>query len=129
MRFLKTKITRDQSSDTGSAIVLLLLVVAASRKREAYLFVAIALQVLNMITPQIYRPIAMIWLGISDLLGAAVSRILLSTVFLLVVTPIALLRRLLGKDSLKLHTFRASQDSAMVERNHVFVSQDLDRPY
>jgi hypothetical protein len=50
-------------------------------------------------------------------------------VFFLMVTPIAILRRLAGKDSLKLRAFKASQDSAMLERNHTFVSQDLEKPY
>jgi hypothetical protein len=129
LQFLKRKITRDQSRDTGMAMVLLLLILAASRKREGYLFVAMALHVLNMVKPQIYRPIAVIWLGLSDLLGAVVSRILLSMVFFFVVTPISLLRRLFGKDSLKLRVFKAGQGSVMVERNHTFVGEDLERPY
>jgi len=124
-----TKITTDQSRDTGMAMVLLLLILAASRKREGYLFGAMALHVLNMIKPRIYRPIAVVWLGFSDLLGAVVSRILLSIVFAFVVTPISLLRRLFGKDSLKLRVFKAGQDSVMVDRNHTFVGQDLEQPY
>jgi len=111
------------------AMVLLLLIVAASRKREGYLFVAMAVHVVNMVKPEIYRPIAVLWLGLSDLLGAVVSRILLSMVFLFVVTPISLLRRWLGKDSLKLRDFKTGQGSVMVERNHTFVSKDLERPY
>lgn len=111
------------------AMVLLLLILAVFRKREGYLFVAIAMHVTNMIVPQIYRPIAVVWLGLADLMGAVVSRILLSIVFFAVVTPIAYLRRLLGKDSLKLLAFKASRESVMVERDHVFVGQDLERPY
>lgn len=129
MKFLKRKITKDQSRDTGMAMVLLLLIVAATRKREGYLIVAMALHVVNMIWPQIYRPFAVLWLGLSDLLGAVVSKILMSIVFFAVVTPIGLIRRLAGKDSLKLRAFKASQDSVMLERNHTFVGQDLERPY
>jgi hypothetical protein len=129
MKFLKRKITKDQSRDTGMALVLLLLIVAASRKREGYLIVAMALHVVNMIWPQIYRPFAVLWLGLSDLLGTVVSKILMSIVFFAVVTPIGILRRLAGKDSLKLRAFKASQDSVMLERNHTFVGQDLERPY
>jgi hypothetical protein len=129
LRFVERKITTDQSRDTGMAMVLLLLILAASRKREGYLFVAMGLHVLNMTKPRIYRPIAVIWLGFSDLLGAVVSRVLLSVVFFFVVTPISLLRRLFGKDSLKLRVFKVGQGSVMVERNHTFVGRDLERPY
>jgi len=129
LQSLRRNVTTAQSRDTGMAMVLLFLILAVFRKREGYLFVAIAMHVTNMIVPQIYRPIAVVWLGIADLLGAVVSRILLSIVFFAVVTPIAHLRRLLGKDSLKLRAFKASRESVMVERNHVFVGQDLERPY
>jgi hypothetical protein len=129
MEFLKKKITKDQSRDTGMAVVLLLLLVFASKKREGYLLAAIILHIVNMAVPQIYKPVAVLWLGFSELLGAVMSRILLSIVFFAVVTPIAIFRRLAGKDSLKLRAFKASKDSVMVERNHTFVGRDLERPY
>ncbi len=129
MKFFKRTITRDQSRDTGMAMVLLLLILFVVRKREAFLIGAMVLHVLNMILPQIYRPIAVVWLGLSDLLGTVVSKIVLSIVFFGIVTPIATVRRLLGKDSLKLRAFKAGQDSVMVERNHRFIGADLERPY
>jgi hypothetical protein len=129
MKFLTRNITKDQSRDTGMAMVLLLLIVFATRKREGYLIGAVVLHVLNMIAPQIYRPVAVVWLGFSDLLGAVVSKVMLSIVFFGVVTPIGIFRRLAGKDSLKLRAFKASKDSVMLERNHLFVGQDLEKPY
>jgi uncharacterized membrane protein YgdD (TMEM256/DUF423 family) len=129
LQFLSRKITKDQSRDTGMAMVLLFLLVAASRKKEGYLFVAMALHVVNMTVPKVYKPIAIFWLGLSDLLGSVMSRVLLSIVFFGVVTPIGIFRRLLGRDSLKLRAFKAGKESVMVERNHTFVAQDLDAPY
>lgn len=129
LQFFSRKITKNQSRDTGMAMVLLLLIVAASRKREGYLFVAMALQILNMTVPQVYKPVAVIWLGLSDLLGSVVSRVLLSIVFFVVVTPIGMFRRLMGKDSLKLRAFKASKESVMLERNHTFVGKDLEAPF
>ena len=129
MKFFTRTITKDQSRDTGMAMVLLLLILFVARKGEEFLIGAMVLHVLNMIVPQIYRPIAVVWLGLSDLLGTVVSKILLSIVFFGIVTPIATLRRLLGKDSLKLREFKAGQDSVMVERNHRFIGVDLERPY
>ena len=129
MEFIKRKITKDQSRDTGMAMVLLLLIVFVTRKREGYLIGAMVLHVLNMIVPQIYRPVAVLWLGLSDLLGSVVSKILLSIVFFAVVTPIGILRRLFGKDSLQLRVFKASKESVMLERNHTFIRSDLERPY
>ena len=129
MHLFNSKITKDQSRDTGMGVVLLLLLLFVARKREWCLVGAIAVHVVNMIVPQVYRPIAVVWFGLSNLLGTIVSKILLVIVFFGVVTPIAVLRRLFGKDSLKLRAFKTGQDSVMLERNHVFVSTDLERPY
>ena len=129
MSLFKRNITKDQSRDTGMAMVLIFLIAAASRKKEGYLFVAMALHVVNMIVPQVYKPLGYLWFGLSDLLSMVVSKIMLSIVFFGVVTPIAILRRLSGKDSLKLRAFKGGKDSVMVERNHSFVGRDLERPY
>jgi hypothetical protein len=127
--FFKKKITKDQSRDTGMAMVLLLLLLAVSPKRHGYLIGAIVLQVVNMIVPQVFRPVAVVWLGLSNLLGEIIPKVLLSIVFFLVVTPIGILRRLIGKDALKLRVFKGSQDSVMLERNHTFIGRDLEKPY
>jgi hypothetical protein len=129
MEFIKRKITKDQCRDTGMAMVLLLLLLAVSPKRHGFLIGAIVLHVVNMIVPQLYRPVAVVWLGLSNLLGEIVPKVLLSIVFFLVVTPIGLLRRLAGKDALKLRAFKASKDSVMLERNHTFTGGDLTKPY
>ncbi len=62
-------------------------------------------------------------------MGAVVSKIMLSIVFFGVLTPIAMLRRLLGKDSLKLREFKQGKGSVMLERNHTFTGSDLQSPY
>lgn len=129
MHFFKKKITKDQSRDTGMAMVLLLLILAVPLKRQGLIFAAMAVHVLNMTAPLVYRPVAVIWLGLSELLGAIVSKILMGVVFFLLVTPIGMLRRLAGKDSLKLRVFKAGSDSVMLERNHQFTARDLIRPY
>jgi len=54
---------------------------------------------------------------------------LLSILFFGLVTPIGVLRRLFRKDSLKLREFKSSRESAMVARNHLFVAQDIEKPY
>jgi hypothetical protein len=125
----KRKISKDQSRDTGMAMVLLVLILFVTLKRKELVFGAMALHVLNMTLPQAYKPVAVVWLGLSDFLGAVVSKILMAVVFFAVVTPIGLLRRLAGKDSLKLRAFKAGEESVMVARNHMFTGEDLERPY
>jgi hypothetical protein len=121
--------TKDQSRDTGMAVVLLLLLIFLKSHRFGWLYTAMFLHVVNMIVPRIYAPVAVLWFGLSHVLGTIMSKVLLSVLFFGFVTPVGLLRRLFGKDSLKLRQFKASQDSAMVVRNHLFVAQDIEKPY
>jgi ABC-type nitrate/sulfonate/bicarbonate transport system permease component len=129
MELFNRKITKDQSKDTGMAMVLLLLLLDIRMKREGVLVAAILLHVVNMTAPRVYAPLAVLWFGLSDLLSTVVSKILLSVLFFGVVTPIAILRKLFGKDSLQLRAFRASRESVMSVRNHQFAGRDIEKPY
>jgi hypothetical protein len=57
------------------------------------------------------------------------SKILLSIVFITIVTPIGLLRRLLGKDSLQLKNFKKSKDSVFLSRDHKYTENDIAKPF
>jgi saxitoxin biosynthesis operon SxtJ-like protein len=122
-------ITKDQSKDTGMAMVLLLLLASGAFKREVLVMVAIIVLLVDMTIPRFFRPIAVLWLGFSHLLGTIVSKILLTLVFFGVVTPIGLARKLLGFDSLKLRGFKSGDDSVMIVRNHIFTGKDIEKPY
>ncbi len=129
MEMFKQKMTKDQSRDTGMAMVLLVLIFYIKTRRDGCLWAAIILHVVNMTVPRLYAPVAVLWLGLSHVLGTVMSKILLSILFFGLVTPIGLIRRLLGKDSLKLNAFKASQESAMLVKNHLFVGSDIEKPY
>jgi len=120
---------RDQSRDTGLAMVLLLLLAHATWRRDGLATAALVVLVVAMTVPLVFRPLAVVWFGLSHVLGAVMSRVLLTLVFFLIVTPVGLIRRLLGHDSLRLRAFKASDASAMRIRNHVFSGPDLEKPY
>ncbi len=123
------RMTKDQCRDTGMAMVLLLLIFSIALKRNALALDALVLQVIAMTMPRIFAPIAVVWLGLSHLIGAVMSRVVLTVIFFLVVTPIGLVRRLLGKDSLRVRAFKAGDESVMLTRNHLSSAADLERPY
>ena len=127
--FFKQPITNEQSKDTGMAMVLLLLLASAAFKRQVLITAAMIALIVDMTVPRLYRPVAVLWLGLSHLLGTVVSKILLTLVFFGVVTPIGLARRLLGIDSLKLKDFKSRENSVMVIRNHIFTGKDIEKPY
>lgn len=128
-KYFSAIITKKQSSDTGMAMVLILLIIAVLTENNIYLLISIPVLIINMTFPTFYYPIAIIWFGISHLLGTVISKILLSIVFVLMVIPVGLFRRLIGKDSLKLTQFKKSNDSVMKKRNYSFISKDIQKPF
>ncbi len=123
------KMSQKQLTDAGMALVLILLLVGFLTKNQLFYKLAIPVLVVNMIFPKIYYPFAILWFGISNLLGAVVSRIILSVVYFIFVVPIGILRRLLGKDNLILHKFKKDKTSVFRSRNIVFSPEDIKNPY
>ena len=124
-----TKISKDQARDTGMAVVLILLLISVFIQHLVYVKIAIGALILTMTFPIFYKYIAVIWLGISHLLGTFVSKILLTLVFFIVVTPVGLFRRIMGYDTMKLKEFRKKQDSVMQIRNITFTKNNIDKPF
>jgi len=120
---------RDRSRDTGLAMVLLLLIAHAATGRDGFTSAALIVLVIAMTVPLVFRPLSVAWFGFSHVLGAIMSKVLLAAVFYLIVTPVGVVRRLLGHDSLRLRAFKRSDVSVLHQRGHVFVAGDLDKPY
>jgi hypothetical protein len=129
LEFFPTRISKDQAKDTGMAMVLICLIVGFFSKNPVWVKIAIPVLVVDMVVPKLYTPVAVVWLGLSHLLGTVVSRILLSIIFFVLVMPVGLLRRILGKDSLQLRKFRKGTGSVMKVRDHVYTPADIEKPY
>jgi hypothetical protein len=127
MSFLQ--ITRDQCKDTGMALILVLMFIIYFLKYEHITIYVIGLLILNMVTPWVYRPLAVVWFGFSHLMGTIMSKLILSLVFIIVVTPVGIIRRIFCADTLKLKAFKKGSDSVLEERNHTFTGEDLFKPY
>lgn len=122
-------ISTKQAADTGMAAVLLLLLIGLFSHNNLYYKIAIPVLIMNMTFPMFYYPFAIIWLGLSQLLGTIVSKIILSIIYFILVIPVGVFRRLLGKDSLQLSQFKKGNTSVMQTRNHTFVREDIENPY
>jgi len=123
------KITPLQCRDTCLALTFLLLLIWFFTKNTGLVYAAMLLLVIGMVVPVSMKPLAWAWFGLSHLLGQVMSRVLLSIVYLLFVLPMGRIRRLFGKDSLRLTLWKQSAVSCFVERTHVFTAEDLKNPY
>ena len=123
-------ITVQMAKDTGLAIILILLILSFIFHLHTVLVIpTIVVCVITMTWPAMLKPLAILWFGLSVLLGSVVSRILLTLVFITVVTPIGLIRRISGADTLRLKQWKNGKESVFIIRNHKYSTNDLDKPY
>ncbi len=122
------KYSNDKCRDTGLALTLILLI-AIWAGNSALVGPAIIVLVLVMVAPRFFKPLAILWFALSELINTVVSKILLTIVFFLILTPIGLLRRWSGKDKMGLKKWKMDNSSAFVERNHHFSAADLEKPF
>lgn len=119
----------NQAKDTGLAVVLILLIVEYIQHPNWVIMSAMAVLVLVMTWPSLFRPLARIWLGVSHILGTIVSKVLLTIVFFTVVTPIGLVRKMFGADPMRVSLWKKGADSVFVDKNHLYKKEDIEKPY
>ena len=121
--------SRDQARDTGMALVLVSLIVFFITREIRYVTIATGLLLLDMIAPALFKPAAKVWFGLSHVLGTVMSKVILALVFFVVLTPMGLLRGLLGKDPMRVRQFKQGTDSVFRVRDHAFTPADIEQPF
>lgn len=110
-------------------MVLILLLLGFYLDKTVYFKISVVVLVIDMITPGFYKPIAVLWFGLSNILGVVVSKIVLTIIFFFVVTPVSIIRKMFGYDSLKLRKFKQNKESVFKVRNIVFTSNEMETLY
>ncbi len=121
--------TKAQARDTGMAMVLICLLFAQFGKMPKLVPLAMLILLINMIQPSVFKPLAKLWFGLSHALGTIMSKVLLSVVFFLVLTPMGLLRKMTGKDPMRVNCWKSGQESVFRVREHAFDSSDVEQPF
>ncbi len=111
------------------AMTLILLLLGVFLGNVIYFYLATVVLVIAMIYPPVFYPLAVFWFGFSGLLGTVMSTLILTLIYIALVMPVGLFRQMIGKDALQLKAFKSGANSAYVTRNHLFTSQDLEKPY
>ena len=62
--------------------------------------IGIVLMVLGATIPRVLKPVYLGWMGVAVVIGSVVTPVILTIFFFLVLTPVGLLFRLLGRDAL-----------------------------
>jgi uncharacterized membrane protein len=119
------EINKKQSVEFGLVTILVTNLLAIYFKQSYFVFAALFLTLITLIVPTVFNPFAAFWFWLSNILSSTGSRVLLTIVFFIVVTPVGLIRRLLKRDSLKIDQFKKSTKSVMTDRDHLYTAVDF----
>lgn len=119
------KITKKQCMEFGQVATLIILYFALHYKRDDIVFAAFIVILVTILLPMVFYPPALIWFGLSKLMSKVSPVILLSVIYFLIVVPVGLIRRFLGKDSMRLRQFKRDRASVMISREHLYTAADL----
>jgi hypothetical protein len=121
--------TPEQARDTGMALALLCLLIAHFWHAYRLVPLAIVFLIITMVWSRAFQPLAGLWFGLAHVIGTVMSNVILTVLFFVLVTPIGLIRRLLGADSLQLKKWKKDEDSVFAVRADLIQKKDLQAPY
>ena len=117
---------KEQLKDFGLIAAIVFIFLGLYFTTKGFFIVAIVIALLTVLLPSIFYPFAYLWFRFSKTLGNINSKIILAIIFFLVVVPVGIFRRIIGKDSLNLKDFKKGKDSVMTQRNHTYSPSDLE---
>lgn len=95
-------------------------------RQEWMLYLSMGLGLLGLFSPFAAKWIDFGWGQLTRAIGFINSRILLGTIFFLILTPISWLWRLGRRETMRK---RPEADSYFQERNHAFSAKDFEKPF
>jgi predicted membrane protein len=119
---------REKHLETLLSIILGLGVILWITKNKNLVPAIVGIAAIGLFSNYLTEKIHWLWMKISHIMGGIMSKILLSVLFYAFLFPLALLSRIfIKKDSLQLK--RTKEASYYSERNHLYVSEDIENPW
>ena len=97
---------KKQLREFGLTIGIILVIlggVALWREKAVYPYfftIGTLFMIIGLLLQQVLKPLQKIWMGFSIIIGFFVSRLILTALFFVVITPIGVMARIFGKDLL-----------------------------
>jgi len=115
---------KKSSKETVLVITVGFLALYLIFKHRIFLTLSFVIGLAGILSFWLSEKIEFVWNKLSLLLGKISNTILLTLIFFLVLTPMGLIRRLLGKGSML--RVRQGQQSSFTDREHSFTKKDLE---
>lgn len=112
---------------TGLLVIFLYLSIYKEKDADMLLIITGGIAVVSALSGKMAYYIAWVWMKFGLLLGKINGTLLLSIVYLFVLTPIAWLKKLFGANPNFKPT--SNQETAFEKRNKVFTKEDIQLPW
>lgn len=112
---------------TGLLVIFLYLSIYKEKDADTLLIITGGIAVVSALSGKMAYYIAWVWMKFGLLLGKINGTLLLSIVYLFVLTPIAWLKKLFGANPNFKPT--SNQETAFEKRNKVFAKEDIQLPW
>ena len=119
------KITRSKSLETISILALACIAAGLIFGFKGLLYIALILLVIGSFFKGLSIKIARVWLKFAHFIGNINSKIILTLIFFLFLTPIAILYRVIKGDNMNLRRSNPSK-SYWIEKNQKYKPKDLE---
>jgi hypothetical protein len=114
---------REKQLETTLTIAVGMIVLYYVTKNKYFLPIATAVGISGLFIKPLAKWITWGWEKLSEILGYVSSKIILSALFFLILTPIAFMYRLFNKDTLNL---KNNKRTLFKVRNHLYTDKDLE---
>jgi hypothetical protein len=126
---------RSKDLESVLAIITGLVVISAvfsddpiefSDSKMNFIYIAGSIGVLSLFSKTFSKYLSIAWMKLAEGMGYVMSKVVLSIIFFVFLSPIAFLYRLATKKSMKKNS---STDTVFDERNYTFAKKDFDNPW
>lgn len=115
--------------ETIAVLAFVSLVIALFFKISVFLYIAFCLLFIGIFLRALSIRIARIWLKFSSVLGSISTRIVLTIIYFVFLTPIAFVYRLTHGDFMSLKRKNALDVRYWKERNYQYMPKDFENPW
>lgn len=120
---------KQQNTELGIVLTLVLLVTGLISGAVIWFKISVFALLASVLAPVVYTPLTWLWFGFGRLAERLFSSIILTLIFYLVVTPVALFRRCFSEDTFRMRSFKRHRDSVFLVKDKTFGKEDLDKQY
>lgn len=112
--------------ETLAVLAAFSLIINISTGHRAFIWLALACLLTSLFVKSLARVITRLWMQFGVFIGAFNNRLILTAVYFIVLTPVALLSRLFTRNPLIIKPDRG-RNSYYYDRNHTFTRSDLKK--